>query len=158
MVDVWSLGILLFELCHQHSPFTDEDPTNISNNILKSNLVFREDLSSQYKDLVKSLLKRQPEQRYQISQIPNHEWIQMHTKTKIPSATTKIFPTSFVDDLQRINNKKPYNKIEIVQKWNIFKRAKYDQRTQANAEKCRDRNIVFGNSENETRLDFRNFE
>jgi protein kinase A len=39
-VDWWTLGILIYEMNAGIDPFTDEDPMNIYQNILKSRLKF----------------------------------------------------------------------------------------------------------------------
>ncbi len=51
MLDVWSLGILLFELCHGRAPFRGNQ-IKISAEICKGEISFRKGLSKEYKDLV----------------------------------------------------------------------------------------------------------
>ena len=55
MLDVWSLGILLFELCHGKAPFRGNQ-VKISAEICKGQINFRKGLSKEYKDLVQQLL------------------------------------------------------------------------------------------------------
>jgi serine/threonine protein kinase len=56
-LDVWSLGILLFELLHGFAPFTGKTPMEILSRILKRVIKYSQNCSPEYKDLVESILQ-----------------------------------------------------------------------------------------------------
>ncbi|KAL4478884.1 hypothetical protein ABPG72_009710 [Tetrahymena utriculariae] len=74
-VDIWSLGILTFELLTGKSPFQYETKNEILVNILNMNINIPNYLSEDAKDFIKSLLVRDPSKRMTMEQIINHKWI-----------------------------------------------------------------------------------
>lgn len=64
MVDFWSLGVLIFEMCCGWSPFYAEDSQQMYKNIAFGKVRFPKDaLSPEGRDFVKGLLNRNPKHR-----------------------------------------------------------------------------------------------
>jgi serine/threonine protein kinase len=67
MVDLWSLGILIYELKHGCTPFfgkgKGDDDQVIKQRILNLEYTFRSDCSAELKDLVSKLLVKDPTKR-----------------------------------------------------------------------------------------------
>ncbi|KAL5525027.1 SCH9_2 [Sanghuangporus sanghuang] len=64
LVDFWSLGVLLFEMCFGWSPFYSEDKEKMYENICFAKIKFPKNvLSTDAKQFVKGLLTRNPKQR-----------------------------------------------------------------------------------------------
>ncbi|KAK9462019.1 kinase-like domain-containing protein [Lipomyces oligophaga] len=64
MVDFWSLGVLIFEMCCGWSPFYADDTQQMYNNIAFGKVRFPKDaLSTEGKSFVKGLLNRNPKHR-----------------------------------------------------------------------------------------------
>lgn len=64
MVDFWSLGVLIFEMCCGWSPFYAEDNQQMYKNIAFGKVRFPKDaLSAEGRDFVKGLLNRNPRHR-----------------------------------------------------------------------------------------------
>ena len=52
-VDIWGLGILLFELMHGHSPYQAKHTKMILANIMNNPIKFKSHISEDARDLVK---------------------------------------------------------------------------------------------------------
>ena len=98
-VDIWSVGVLIFELLTGAAPFTPNKPgasnsdleTETKRNILRQKFEFPRDFPPLAKDLVKKILVLRPEDRISIEQILCHPWLsrffeESPDKTKIERA------------------------------------------------------------------------
>ena len=77
-IDVWALGILLYELVHNREPFSIMNTRSARPNtkaILEGEIKFKQNLSEQYKDLVKRLLNRDPKKRIPLIKVFMHPWV-----------------------------------------------------------------------------------
>ena len=84
-VDTWSLGILLYEMLMNHSPFCAKSARNIMNNIKEHELIFDKNkvISEECKDLIKKLLEYNPEKRLKIKDILEHSFIKKYSNDMI---------------------------------------------------------------------------
>ena len=82
-VDIWTLGILVYELLVGKAPFSspidlDAYSVDIEWNILKKNPSFPKQLSNEAKDLVKSLLQKDPKDRPTIAEVLIDPWFRLN--------------------------------------------------------------------------------
>lgn len=80
-VDIWALGVLLFELLHGIPPFQGQKPEekikNIKNNIRRN---FNSDISLEARDLINNLMSYGAVNRMRICDIFEHTFTQTYEK------------------------------------------------------------------------------
>ena len=75
-VDIWSIGILMFELLAGYSPFVAKTHQELYQNIKKLKINWPRDMSALAKNLISSILKTNPNERLSFEKILEHPWFQ----------------------------------------------------------------------------------
>ena len=74
-VDVWCIGVLLFELITGSVPFTGSDIDTLKTNILHLKISWPKDINQDVKNLISKILKIEPSQRLSLEEILNEPFI-----------------------------------------------------------------------------------
>ena len=74
-VDLWSLGVLTYEFLVGKPPFEAESNNDTYRRITKVDLKFPPHLSTEAKDLISRLLRKEPSQRLELAGVAGHTWI-----------------------------------------------------------------------------------
>jgi serine/threonine protein kinase len=79
-VDIWSVGVLMFELLSGYSPFVAKNNQELYQNIRRLKIQWPKDMQPLAKNLIGKILKLNPLDRPSLQEILEHQWFQ---QTKI---------------------------------------------------------------------------
>ena len=77
-VDIWGIGVLIFELVFGYAPFASNLNEDRYNNIKSGKINWPNDIKDDYKDLkdlIEKILKVKPKERISLEEIENHPWL-----------------------------------------------------------------------------------
>ena len=73
--DIWSAGVVLYAMLYGAVPFKANNISELHKQVLKSQPVYKEDISKSAIDLMKGILEKDPAFRLNAAQILNHDWM-----------------------------------------------------------------------------------
>ena len=88
-VDIWCIGVLLFELTTGTVPFPGNDIESLENNILKLRIQWPKEINVDAKNLISKILKLDPNARISLSDMLKHPFITKY----IPNASECLIKT-----------------------------------------------------------------
>jgi len=80
MVDVWTLGVLMYEFLVGSPPFEAEGHSATYRRIQRVDLKFPAEVTEDAQDLISRLLRKDPRKRMPLEDICKHKWILRNTK------------------------------------------------------------------------------
>lgn len=74
--DVWSIGVLAYELVSGAAPFSGSNDDVTKSNISLGTYKMKSYFSQSLKSFIQGILKKNPDSRPSMSQVINHSWLQ----------------------------------------------------------------------------------
>ena len=81
-LDIWCLGVLLFELIHGTPPFKGKTENEKFKSILNNGQIsFDDNITKEARDLIRNILQSNPNERLTMDQIFHHPWMMQFEKS-----------------------------------------------------------------------------
>lgn len=74
-IDIWSLGVLLYEMLHGHAPFKGKEYKEIASNIKKGEIKYSSSIAQDAEELIASILVKEPSKRPSINTILSSSFV-----------------------------------------------------------------------------------
>ena len=99
-VDIWCLGVLLYEIMHKKLPFEAKNMKILLENIKTKPIVFRPDISAQAREIIIRCLQADPKTRPSASEILSYACLQRYKTGYLPQIFSSAQPPSNVSSPQ----------------------------------------------------------
>ena len=141
-IDVWSLGVTLYEILSNKMPFYGKDHSDVFRNINTKRVQFTDDvwfkISDDCKELITLLLVKNPKQRISVAEAMNHKWFyplqnvlilqkaNLINKCKVDNLMNFKAYSLFDKEILRIMVETNYDSPKVVELSNVFWYLDYD--------------------------------
>lgn len=95
-VDIWGLGVCLYYMVTDTFPFPANTYPELEEKVLFEDVVFPQNmgLSESIKDLIRSMLAKDPSKRFSISEVRNHGWLSITKRRMLKKRTSSTSSSS----------------------------------------------------------------
>ena len=128
-VDIWGIGVLIFELVFGYPPFTSNFNEDRFNNIKEGKINWPKDLNDMdVKDLIEKILKVNPKDRISLDEMERHRWLNdTYKKMKEEKKTNDTFENKeksqteiYKSNIMHNGISKLFNSSKILPKLNSY--------------------------------------
>lgn len=116
-LDIWNLGVLLFEMLTGRPPFQGANQRELYENILKLRIIYPKDFPRLAKDLVSKLLKSNPADRISLSDALEHAWFKSRPEIR-PVLTREVEMKKALPTLEQAMGDDDFEAVSKVSKVN----------------------------------------
>nr|XP_023417694.1 putative sperm motility kinase W [Cavia porcellus] len=109
-LDIWSLGVILFEMVAGVRPFSGTK-TELMKNALKGQYQFPQHFSKEVQSLIKGLLNPDPSMRPTLEQVRQHPWLRLES---VPCRPPQLLPKAKERAILDFLDGKGYNPLKVI--------------------------------------------
>jgi len=77
--DIWALGVLLWDMIGRFTPFYDQNPSKMYNNIIQCRMKWPKNMDKIARDLTSKMLVTDPNMRISLDEIKNHMFFEVNS-------------------------------------------------------------------------------
>ena len=142
-IDIWSLGVLLYEMIHGYSPFKPNkdyfNAKDVIDKIKVHDLKFKINISKECKELICHLLDEDPKNRYKVEDIFTSNFIKKYQKMNLYFLNEK-YPINNIknDNINNYTDRKHFDNPLLLS--SLIKNDDIIKKTLFNNDKCKDSN------------------
>ena len=107
-IDIWSIGVLLFEMICNYSPFSDKNNNERFKNIIKGKINWPKNINFKAKKLIEKILKINPNERLSLNDILNDDFVieykEIKPELKVMEISKKEIILSHMMNNKKIDN------------------------------------------------------
>lgn len=121
-IDIWALGILMYELNHGKAPFPAESAAMIKQKFQKGIYEIKQTLSQEFKNLIVGILQFDPSKRFEIEDIKKSYWVKKYKMLQAQTLSNSVLnnlPSCKTTDLNQVSKllvKEDENKLKKYRK------------------------------------------
>jgi len=88
--DIWSIGIVIFEMISGKTPFNGDTEEQTLSIIQSAKVDYHPIKSAEIIDLLEKLLRKEPTERMLAHEIPKHAWVEANAETSLRQCTAAL--------------------------------------------------------------------